>query len=535
MSFGDANYMTKPNSTAQRLKDLARPEWANKLRHYQWDGAQWLSQPPFPMRGRLLNDDRGFGKTFQGLAAARLRQDLGLSDNKCVLVLTTATARFDWRRDAQKLWPEAKVALIGEKSFTKRKGDKRKGTAPETDEEFAKRSQPWRELLRGDVPAIVACSFSTESMEKLLDFALENDVVFDTIIIDEAHYLKKAENETSKVARMLVGRCRVVFLLTATAVHNRAMDLHNLLDLVAPGTYGSKYRFAERYFAVRVANKGFGRTVDELLDFPGLKRDIAPACLKRSIAEAYGELPAVIRELRRIDCGNTYRISRESARKLKDGGAMDAELRRCAGVKLKAVAEFIEDLDEPVVAYTYERKHASELAAMLEKKGVKVTLATGDVTSTKRDSLIEGWKAGNSRVLVCTMDAVKESATLTRASAMVFLDIDWLPGKQLQCEGRIDPARQPENERRPARYYYFVTHGGPDEVVAERVIAKIQEAAGLIGDDSALLGLAGTLKPMARELKTVSTVDMLADLVARVEARAERFESLGFDVDDFEM
>ena len=37
------------------------------------------------------------------------------------------------------------------------------------------------------------------------------------------------------------------------------------------------------------------------------------------------------------------------------------------------------------------------------------------------------------------LDAVKESETLTRAAAMVFLDLDWLPGKQIQLEGRIYP------------------------------------------------------------------------------------------------
>lgn len=504
-----------------------QPQWAGKLRNYQWAGAQWLHQPPYPLRGRILNDSPGFGKTRTALAAVRLRQDLGLSDNKCIVVLTPASARFDWRRERDRFWPEAKCAIVSEKPIGRHKG--------EADDAYLARSEPWRELLHGAVPAIVACSYSTASMEKLKDYILANDVLLDTVICDEAHVQKRDTNETSKVARYLVGRSNVTFLLTATAVHNKPMDLHNLLDICCMGKWGSRYRFAEKYFAVRTTEKGYGRTIDELLDKEGLKRDIAIACLKRSIAEAYGELPAIIRELRYVDAGPTYRISRESARKLVDGGAMNAALRRAAGTKLREAAAFIADLDEPVVAYTYERKHAHELAKLLNARKVTVSIATGEVTPLKRDGVIEAWKTGTSRVLICTMDAVKESATLTRAACMVFCDLDWLPGKQLQCEGRIDPARQLETERRPVRYYYFVVKGGADEVVAERVIAKIREAAGLIGDDTPLLNLAGTLAPMEKQVVTISMDDMLSDLVARVEARAERLEALGLDFDDLEM
>lgn len=825
--------MKKATAIAVTSSDTPRPAWASKLRHYQWDGALWLHKPPAGLRGRLLNDDRGFGKTACALAAARLRQDAGLSDNKCVLVLTTASARFDWRRDAAKFWPEARCMLINEKPIGRRVG--------EAEDAYRARRQPWRELLYGNAPAVLACSFSTLAMEQLRDFILENDIVLDTVIVDECfpagtqvntrrgtrsieelrvgesvlafnpetgttsveiiraissrvtehllelvfpthsikvtpnhpfltsegwkkaealregdavvqlvqeetrevlpqpkaqsilqssmlssmayvppqvrgdvehpraygansegaqgrslekpqvgsgvlstyetqkphaqcgnarsslcdvegdgaspgdsrrqwteatqasthlgsssgladrssdsngenlrsselhqgghrqldhegssgsrwnfpqhleapragptegflpsgfrlvrlqgvkhhrvdsdstnhrvynlevsgphtyavngivvhncHYLKYAESETSKAARFLIGRSTVNFLLTATAVHNTAIDLHNLLDIMAMGKWGTKWNFARKYFQIHTTEAGY-QTIGQLIDKEGLKRDIAIACLKRSITEAYGELPAVQRELRRVDVGPTYRISRESARKLCDGGAMNTALRRAAGIKLRAASEFIADLDEPLVAYTHERKHAAKLVELLTKLKVTCTLATGDTPGPKRDALIEAWKAGSSRVLVCTMDAVKESATLVRAAAMVFCDLDWLPGKQLQCEGRIDPARQPEGQRRPVRYYYFVVDGGPDEVVAERVIEKIQQSAGLIGDDSPLLALAGTLSPMKRVLEEVSLKDALSDLVARIETRAENLYDLGLSEDDLEM
>jgi hypothetical protein len=187
-------------------------------------------------------------------------------------------------------------------------------------------------------------------------------------------------------------------------------------------------------------------------------------------------------------------------------------LRRCAAAKLDRAVELAQTLAEPVVLYTFERAHAAALGRKLSAAKVPALCCTGAVTTVARDKRIQRWMAGDATALVCTMDAVRESATLTRAAAMIFVDLDWLPGKMLQCEGRIDPSRQPEADRRPARYYYLVTDGGPDEIVAERVITKIEQAQRIVGGADMSLGLRDCLAPVKASAVAEDPAAALADI-----------------------
>lgn len=498
-----------------------QPDWYKKLRPYQQVGAEFLAWPPFGLRGRILADGRGFGKTRQALAAARLRWERNAPSDAGapITVVTIAAARLDWKNEVARFWPELEVHSLGD-------DDAKYQCKGESNEEFRKRRDAalHKAFDAAASPRLLVLSY--ESAERLLDFAEEHQLLLGVLILDEAHAVKKEATLRSQILRPLVGRASLVSLLTGTPIHNRAEDLHQLLDLCALGRFGSKWSFARRYF--RIITEKHGHRIGDLLDKEGLRRDIAKYALARDAKEAYGQLPACIRELRFVEgVKGLPRITREAARKLNNVHELNAALRAAAAKKLTAAAQFIAALDEPVVAYTFERQHAQELANLLKKARVPVMLATGATDPKRRTKNIELWKAGESRVLVCTMDAVKESATLTRASAMIFADLDWLPGKQLQCEGRIHPSRQPEGERRPARYYYFVVRGGPDEVVAERVLEKIHASQGIVSTDDDAVTLGEMLKPFVeKEAKFEGTVDVLADLMERLIARAERLESI---------
>lgn len=486
---------------------------------------------PVPMRCIAVSSPSGLylaGKSYipthntsTALAAARFEVDS--FESKCILVFTTSISRFDWRREASRFWPELETFIV---SVDQPKYQRKR----ESDTAYLQRREgKLRELLHGAAPALVICNY--EMADYLSGLISSEGVVFDRAFCDEIHTCKYRATERSKTMRPLIGRTRKISLLTGTPIHNRAIDLHTLLDFCALGRFGSKWTLARKYF--RIINGLHGQAIGELVDKEGLRRDTSDLILARSVAEAYGELPARIRELKRIEVDTPiYRVSREAARKLKEGGAIDKALRKAAEKKLAYAADFIaEELHEPVVAYTIQRDHAAALQAKLQKLKVSSILATGETIASVRAQRIEDWKAGGARVLVCTMDAVRESATLTRAAVMVFLDLDWLPGKQLQCEGRIDPARQPENERRPVRYYYLVIEGGPDEVVAERVIEKLNEAQGLIGDNPEANRLVDMLKsvPGKAEAAIKETPEQaMSDLISRIETRAARMAEMGF-------
>lgn len=534
-----------PNFFVFRLTRKAGRQNTTKRRLTQ----QWRYitnvEPVAPMRMRCIEVDspshlylagRSYIATHNTrslISAVRMRRELGAED-PCTPVITSAISRGDWRREIKRVWPEAAVHIF---HMDEPKG-RRKAESPEQFHE--RQRQMWLPVLRGETGAphnFVIVAY--ESIATLQQAAKEENVVFDACVPDEAHQVKRSTAQRSIDLMPLVSRSNTTLLATGTPVHNRPRDLFNLLNICKVNYHGgSLYKWAEKYFVCRQTEGGYGRTIDELYDKPQLIHDLKFFMLQRSVAEAYGELPPVTRSMKRLDAPETFRISPAKALKMKDGGIIDTALRKCAAQKLDYAAQLAFDIGAPVVIFTYLKEHANALVKKLEKLKVQAVLATGDVSPTQRDKRIEEWKAappGHLHALVCTMDAVRESATLTRAADTIFLDIDWLPGKQAQCEGRTSPARQKEGERRPVRYWYLVIEGGPDEVVAERCFEKLSQADGLPGSSEDARSYAQMLKQVAKVSDAVESPEQaVASLVVRLEARAARLEEVGLWADDDE-
>lgn len=792
------------------------------LRPYQLEGANWLTDLPYGVRGKLLADGLGTGKTATALAAQRLRYERGLMENPCGLTFTTANSAHDWRREAARVWPELKVHLMGSEAVYKRK--------KETAEEFAiRRNGEWQAMLQSDQPGLIVSSY--ESAERIDEFITPRDILLDSVTIDECfvgetlvwtedgpcfietikpgdfvyafngqklvlrevtaiqsrlahnlievvfpghkvkstanhpyltmkgwrraedlkagdevvrvvspeasvhlnqsllwesvfrtmalqspgveaavhgrvagedssssvgpsdqgaegpgeevlhthdpeepdahvghtqgrlgdtqgdgsptsaggkredspsasretrgssgvanggrgehgpggrtpggaeaghrernhqggrrggwplasvaegsgggpaegrlppgfgvvrvqsverggsekhgkgrvvhnlevaeahtyvvgvggfvvhncHNLKSANTSRAKLLRTFVARSRQTSLLTGTPVHNRPQDLFNLIDLCHRGAFGSYWKFAEKFFQLHQGARGFGQEVGDLLDKGVLDEAISYLVLGRTAADVMGQMPARQRVLKLVEAPGAERISPAKLHLFKESTGIEAACRGAVKFKLNAAVQLVLDIDKPVVLYTYKREDADKLSKLLTKAKVPNLVATGDSTTAKRDAIIQRWKMGEATALVCTMDAVRESATLVRADVMIFVDLSWLPGTMLQCEGRIDPARQPEKERRPVTYYYLVTKDGPDEVVAESLVHKIEQASGLGTKNQIADSFGEFLSPLDKRVKTeeISPAAMLDDLTARLVARANRFADLG--------
>lgn len=495
-------------------------DWHDKVRKYQLENAHWLTDLPVFTRGRLLTDGLGTGKTRSALAAMRMRWDKGLMECPVMLVFTTASSAHDWGREAQRFWPECHVFIVGSGAKSKRKN--------ETDDDFENRKHPWKLVLQNvslGIPThptlIVADYWWADVMGELIMGTY--DLLIDSLTLDEAHLLKKSGTTRAKAITMLVSRTRQTTMLTGTPVHNRPHDLHNLLKLCKPSTPGF-WTWAREYFHIKLNDRNF-QVVTGLKDKAKLVYDIKDLVAGRTAAELMGDdLPPRNYQLKYVEVDGAVRVSPAKLQQKKTE-AVEGLLREMVRHKFSAACEIARDADKPVVLYTYRREDAQKLAKELQRNKLTVTLATGDQTAQARDKAIESWKAGMSQCLVCTMDAVRESATLTRADLMVFVDLHWLPAVLLQCMGRIDPARQPEGERRPVTYIYLVVKGGPDEVVAEVVSEKIRDASG-IGVQNQNADKLGAFLNHEPPPPKVDPDALMSELVTRIVAREERMMSL---------
>lgn len=492
------------------------------LRSYQQAGAEWLVNRPFGLRARILADPPGYGKTAQAVVAAGMELERSSDESKCAVVFCPAIARSDWKREVGLWAPGAKTTIVGwdEPTYRRRKN----GVVESLDSLHDRQDAVLLRALHSKTPAFLVSSY--ESAGRILDLA--DGMKFPLLTLDEAHYIKHEGALRTKAIRPLVGRAGATYLLTGTPVHNRAFDLHQLLEICALGRWGSKWTFAHRFF--NIGYTGFGQVVGSLKEKEALHAAIQNYVLCHTEEEAFGELPARIRTLQRVRPAEAreYLLGLSPVRAKQMATANEGAeqiLREAAAFKLQAAADLARSLEEPVVLYTYKRDHAAELCRRLNAMKVKALLATGDSEPKARSAIIERWKLGEAIALVCTLDAVQTSATLTRASAMIFADVSVVPATQIQCEGRIDPSRQPEGERRPARYYYIVLDGSYDEVIISALSDKITEMQGVVSMSANVDGLARMLgKKVAPEK---SAAEMMASLRDRLVTHAARLEAVG--------
>jgi hypothetical protein len=499
-------------------------DWTHGLRSYQQENARWLVELDSSLRARVLTDGLGTGKTFSALGAMRLRWESGLIEYPTMLCFTTASSAFDWKRAANAYWPEMDVYVIGAGAKSRRKN--------ESDAEFADRQHPWKKLLAPrtmpDKPVLIVGDYWWADVVGELAMKT-HDVLLDSVTLDEAHNVKKAQTARSKFIRMLVARSRQTTMMTGTPVHNRPVDLHNLLSLCNPSTPGY-WTWVRKYFHIKLSDRNY-EVVAGLKDKAKLMREIEHEVKGRTAAELMGDdLPARNYQLKLVEVEGAVRVSPQKLH-AKKTEAVEELLRSMVRHKLESAVDIARDADKPIVIYAYRREDAAKLVAMLSKAKLTATLATGDLSPTKRDAEIQKWKDGASQCLVCTMDAVRESATLVRADLMLFVDLHTLPAVVLQNMGRIDPARQPENERRPVTYQFLVVRNGPDEVLAEMLVEKIREASG-IGVKNANADKFGEfLAPLGKKgaqevLEKLSPDAMMGELVERIVARENRLMDL---------
>lgn len=110
--------------------------------------------------------------------------------------------------------------------------------------------------------------------------------------------------------------------------------------------------------------------------------------------------------------------------------------------KLDAIAEYIEDLNEPVVVFSCFVDSlwllADRIGKFKDKR--KLWLFTGETPHDERTQYIKEFqnqRAGESGIFLATIGAAGVGITLNRASTVVFIDRDWSPANNEQAEDRV--------------------------------------------------------------------------------------------------
>ncbi len=386
------------------------------LYDFQVTGVDFLAQHD----RALLADDMGLGKTVQTLRA--------LHPSDAVLVVCPATLKYNWRNEIARWAPGFVVTLLDSKS------------------EF---SPP----ATGEIKII-----NFESLPKtLLAYKKWQDVEAykasgnawnrTTLVVDEAHRAKNTKSQVHAKIAFLSQVCKRAWLLTGTPLMNRATDLWGTLrvgnlhsEVFGRGKWGWE-KFQELFHAVKTRyGTEYGNADPEVAE--RLRR----VMLRRNKIDVLPQLPRktyqhlVVNGMSATLKKTLDDLWAEFADQIASGElppfeAFSKVRAELAKERIPAVLDFVVDYEEQGIPLLVFSAHKAPVEAVGAREGWATI--TGDTPPEERAAIVQAFQAGDLKGVGLTVQAGGVGLTLTRASTVLFVDLDWTPALNAQAEDRV--------------------------------------------------------------------------------------------------
>tara|TARA_R100000329_G_scaffold139053_3_gene120774 strand:- start:6452 stop:7777 length:1326 start_codon:yes stop_codon:yes gene_type:complete len=428
-----------------------------QLYEYQKKGVSFLKS----RQRALLFDDMGLGKTVQAIKAADYDYP--------ILVVCPAFLRFNWESEL-KLWGYPHPV-----SIIKKKKDFR--------------------LPVGKEAVIVSYAMLplSSSLNKLLSDAYtdtNSDERKVTLIADEAHAVKNYKAKRTKNFRALAQRVisldGVVWAMTGTPLMNKPDELWGLLKSIDLNK--QSYRTWENFVRLFRGYKNQWNGWDWGTPHPSAANGLKRVALGRRKRDVLPDLPAKTRGKIEVDISKPVRkmcddmlselqahgidikdlAASQLKQKLKIEFENIAKIREAvARGKIPAMLDWIgafEELGLPLVVFG---QHRAAIEAIESRKGWGVI--TGSTPASKRNEYIKQFQNGELKGIAGTIGAMGTGVTLTKASHMLFVDLSWVPGDNLQAEDRICRIGQ----KFPCNYYILTAKHPMDTLVIDALMSKM--------------------------------------------------------------
>jgi len=296
--------------------------------------------------------------------------------------------------------------------------------------------------------------------------------VYDTMVIDEAHFLRNRKTKQTEALNEIGKRVKHRYALTGTPTVKHPVDIFGILHFLYPDKFSSYWDFIKRYF--HTASNGFAVEVGHLKPHreAELKDIIDAISTQRQRKDVMEWLPDKQRTTHTVTLNdkqqkiydqmlNDFFISNETIEidtinilsqlmRLRQICAepklMNEELN-IPSAKTEALMEAIEnntyaDQDEPLIIMSMFTSYLNMLKPDLEKLGKRVGMITGQQTNEEKQQAAEDFQAGRIDILLCNIISAGTGFTLDRGEVIIFLDKAWNPSDNEQAEDRITPTQK---------------------------------------------------------------------------------------------
>jgi len=315
---------------------------------------------------------------------------------------------------------------------------------------------------------------------------------WDTIIFDEAHYLKSNKSQRNKAARKYIKGVPHLLMLTGTPFKKKRIELYQLLNMIDPINWSNVKDFGERYAGGKIERGHWIIPPNKETNTEELQARLAPIMLRRTKKQVANDLPDLTRVSipMYIDNKGEYEQALRSAKERAEGGYTSAlaltllnSLRQVIGKgKVKAAIELAEDILETgnqVVLFAHHKEVVAQLNAAMHDHFVGVI--DGSTKNKDRQMISQAFLDWQLRVLVVS-SAAKEGLDLYSGSHIIFVERLWTPADEEQIEARLHR----QGQKNPVTAHYFVARGTVDEHLDRVVETKRKEFSNLIDTDEVI-------------------------------------------------
>lgn len=329
---------------------------------------------------------------------------------------------------------------------------------------------------------------------------------WDLAVLDESHYIKNEKAQRTKATAAIKARRRIA--LTGTPILNRPIELFTTLNWLDPAEWGSFWTFARRYANAHAGRFGWDLTGASNLD--ELQKRLRTTCMVRRLkADVLTELPPKRRQVVELQAGRAalqavleersrWEADESKLREIKaqaeqakaDGNdtaykeavkALSsarmaaftelAELRhKVALKKVPAAVEFIRDALESSSKIVVFAHHLDVIEALREGlEEFRPVVVTGSVSLDERQRAVDAFQIDPEvRLFLGNIKAAGVGLTLTAASHVLFVELDWTPGWVSQAEDRCHRIGQ----RDSVLVQHLVLDGSLDANLAKMLVRK---------------------------------------------------------------
>lgn len=464
--------------TIERLESLAdyHPEQPETLdvtfRDYQLDGFRWLARLSRWGVGGILADDMGLGKTVQALGVLVERADEGPA-----LVIAPTSVGENWVRETDRFAGHLNPLLYREANR--------------------------QELIESAGPHdVVVVSYQLVQR----DAKRFSSRCWNTLVLDEAQFIKNAQTKTSRAIRDLDANWRIA--LSGTPLENHLGELWSLMRTINPGLLGSWDRFRSRFADPIERHKDPERR-------QSLARLVRPFILRRTKENVLKELPP------RTEVTLQAHLSKEERQRYDDARVMAlAELSGAANEKpgeyrmrtlawltklrqlachprlvdrmwdrgsaklslLSSLVDELHDGEHRALVFSQFVKHLGLVREMLDERGIRYQYLDGATPAKERQRRVDAFQEGDGELFLISLKAGGTGLNLTAADYVIHLDPWWNPAVEDQATDRAHRIGQ----ERPVTVYRLVASGTIEEQILEMHADKRELVAGVLdGTDRA--------------------------------------------------